>query len=192
MLVLFRFQVSQNLKHKREAMSLKAQLTSWFKNLAGRPLTEQDYHIIPYAEAEVTVHTTLKTVQAGSLLGGWLLGPLYALFKGGLVRSVGRFGAGGMAVGLAAGPIATLLRKRSLPIDQQGFYDRAYRLRHNAAQLNVDRATLFLGGLGMIAKGFTGAVFGVNTGLALAFAYNNYETCFKTCVKKEEGEKKED
>lgn len=53
---------------------------TWAQNFAQFPVSEFVGHFdhkqmadIPYPFAELTIHATFKTVEAGSLIGGWIL-----------------------------------------------------------------------------------------------------------------------
>lgn len=122
---------------------------SWFKNLAGFNLPEAELNSIPHPYAELTVHVTIKTVQAFGLLGTCVVGPLVALTSSstrngaGVASSATKCGKWGAVAGLVAGPLMTYGRLQSAKADEEAVYDRCYRLRYNRDQ--VDLASLFHG-----------------------------------------------
>lgn len=81
----------------------------YFQNYIGVELTEEEYQNINHPYAEMYTHVTLKTIQAGTLLGTILFGPLVALARKesrnvrGLVSKVNRCGRAGAVIGLVAG-----------------------------------------------------------------------------------------
>ena len=155
---------------------------SWLKNHAGFELSDDQMKDIPNPKAELITHVTFKTVQAFSLLGMVVAAPAVVAIRGprnllALRNKCISYAKGGAVIGVPAGPLMTYARMRSL--DEDGVYDRCYRLRYNRGQVRVDRFWIIGGLVGMTAATATsgvataGAVLGMNAGVLLAAAYNN-------------------
>eukprot|EP00919_Chromeraceae_sp_WS-2016_P041375 GHVR01098585.1.p1 GENE.GHVR01098585.1~~GHVR01098585.1.p1 ORF type:complete len:162 (+),score=21.16 GHVR01098585.1:119-604(+) len=151
----------------------------WLKNYAGGRLTDEQMKDIPYPLLELGIHVSLKNVQLFSCLGMLAVGPALALIRkkpiGKTMFTAGKYGT---IIGLGTGPAMTLAKAKSL--DQDGLYDRAYRLRNNRGQLFVDQMAALFGTCGIISgffmgKGiwFGGAVFGGVSGVIFAGLFNN-------------------
>ncbi|XP_013778728.1 uncharacterized protein LOC106463262 [Limulus polyphemus] len=156
---------------------------SWFKNLLGMKVTDEEMQNIPYPSFELGIHITMKDVQAFTILGMGIIGPLVAVVRG--HRSAGNLrqaalngGKYGAATGLVVGPLMTYGRIRNL--EQDGIFDRCYRLRHNEGQVRVDRLSIFggLGGTGLgVAMGhgaLSGGLVGMTAGVLVGGVYNNF------------------
>ena len=80
---------------------------------------------------------------------------------------------------VAAVPIF-ILHGNSNKVDAEGYFDRAYRIRYNESQCNVDRMSLAMGTLYGSIFAWTNRSFtlgfpkGMCWGVLLAAAYNNY------------------
>ena len=81
----------------------------YFQNYFGAELTEDEYQDVKYPYVEMYTHVTLKTVQAGTLFGTLLFGPLIALARKntrnmkGLIEKIGKAGKVGAGIGLVTG-----------------------------------------------------------------------------------------
>lgn len=153
-------------------MSAMDQAMSWTKNMLGLPLTDSEMKTIPYPGTELGVHITTKTVQAGSFLGGFVIGPIYGFLR--KRASAMRFGARGAAIGLVLGPIMTWGHENKLKYGHDGWFDRSYRLRHNAGQVNVDRCSYVAALIGLAGGGLAGSALGIRLAVVGAGAYNNF------------------
>jgi len=152
----------------------------WVKNMAGFDLSDKDMKDIPHPTAELVLHVTLKTVQAFGLIGTVVIGPIKGFRgpPGNLKRQMTRFGKWGAILGLAAGPAMTYGRLSSINFDENGIYDRCYRLRHNRGQVRVDRGSLVgvVAGAGLFSAvrmcPVLGSLVGMSTGVISMAAYN--------------------
>lgn len=50
-----------------------------FKNLVGIELSDEEMGDIPHPDVELATHVTIKTVQAGSVIGSLVLAPAFHL-----------------------------------------------------------------------------------------------------------------
>jgi hypothetical protein len=151
---------------------------TWAKNHAGFSLSDKEMKDIPYPTAELGIHVTLKTVQAFSLIGTLIIGPIKGYRAGSLTKQMTRFGKWGVVLGLATGPAMTYARLNSINFDENGIYDRCYRLRHNRSQVRVDRGSI----VGMVAGAglfpalrmcpVLGSLVGMSTGVLAMAVYN--------------------
>ncbi|CAD5111638.1 DgyrCDS930 [Dimorphilus gyrociliatus] len=118
-------------------------------NLAGGTIEEEKMREIPHPYLELGLHITLKTTQAFALLGLGAVGPILGLTQGKDKKEMAmkccQMGAVG---GALFGPVLSMLTMKNM--SAEGAYDRAYRLRYNANQVNVDRVSL-LGAAGATA-----------------------------------------
>ena len=134
----------------------------WAKNLVGFSLSEEEMKDIPYPATELTVHVTIKDIQAFGLLGTLVFAPLSAAFKQStrnrleIKSRMVRFGRIGMLSGLVVGPLMTYMRLRGIKTTEE-VYDRCYRLRNNRGQVIVDRASI----VGFMVGGVIGMPVGV-------------------------------
>jgi hypothetical protein len=156
----------------------------WTRNMAGQSLTDDEMRVIKYPLCELTVHVTTKTVQACALLGMVAIGPAIRLIKG--PRTLGavadtaiKAGKIGALIGLPLGPAMTYGKVSGGKADDDGIYDRCYRLRYNRNQVRTDRLS-YLGAIGGAAGAFamgspisSGAVVGLVGGTLLSAVYNS-------------------
>jgi len=145
----------------------------------GRFMTEDDMRDIPNPATELGIHIAYKNIEAGSLIGGFLVAPLVPLIrkssnlaKKKLIHRIGICGRRGMFVGLLLTPIMEIGLIKSKPVDHDGLYDRCYRLRYNKKQLNIDRAVTVAGLFGWAATRSSGAVIGTNLAILIGTVYN--------------------
>ena len=160
--------------------------SSYLKNHLGFALTDDQFQDIPYPVSELTTHVTIKTVQAGALLGTTVLGPLYALARAptrslaGITQKAVRFGRNGMIIGLGLGPLVTYLQGKNFATPE--FTDRDYRLRNNRGQVRVDRASVLGSAAGagvamvMGSSPMAGGVIGVSAGIIGMSVYNSIQS----------------
>lgn len=152
--------------------------------MAGQSLTDDNMRVIPHPLLELNVHVTTKTVQACALLGMVLIGPAVRLIRG--PRTVGAFkdtaikaGKIGALIGIPLGPALTYAKVNGAKVDDDGLFDRCYRLRYNRNQVRVDRLS-YLGAVGGAAGALylgsalsSGAVVGLVGGTLLGTIYNS-------------------
>ncbi|VDP00053.1 unnamed protein product [Soboliphyme baturini] len=133
----------------------------FLKNFLGIRCTDYELLRVPYPRLELTVHVTFKTVEAGTLIGSLIFGPVKALVDGeSPLQTALIYGAKGALVGLAIGPVLSAIRLMKL--NKVQVYDRCYRLRFNRSMLNLDRAALFGAVVGVGVGGPAGFVIGVD------------------------------
>ena len=146
----------------------------WLQNCVGGRLSDEDMKNIPNPTLELGIHVVMKNVQAFSLLGLLFVGPAVALIRkkpvGKTAFSAAKYGA---LLGCGTGPLMTYAKVKNL--EEEGIYDRCFRLRHNRGQVRVDQLSI-AGGVGGIASallmgqaavassGAVGMVLGVLTG----------------------------
>lgn len=157
--------------------------------MLGLKLTDDQMENIPYPKLELTTHVTIKTVQAGGVLGSCLVAPISAMVRpdtrnwAEIQQRMAIYGKNGMVVGLILGPFFTMMRLRSIETDD-AVRDRCYRLRKNRNQVRVDQGSVLgaLSGYGIAAHGafgnfansvWFGTVVGMTSGIALAAALNS-------------------
>ncbi|XP_013384363.1 uncharacterized protein LOC106154507 [Lingula anatina] len=156
----------------------------WSRNMMGQKLTDEQMREIPHANVELFGHVTIKTVQAGAFLGTLLTGPLTQAIRGprtlnAIMETAARHGRNGAIIGLVLGPAMTFMKCNSMNWDEEGIYDRCYRLRYNRNQVRVDRASAlgatagYLVALQIGVSGATGFVFGMTGGVVLSAVYNS-------------------
>jgi hypothetical protein len=157
----------------------------WFKNFVGVTLTDEEMRKIPRPTTELTIHVTMKTVQAFGLLGTCVVGPLSAVLSSSTRNVVGiksnalKYGKWGVVLGVVAGPLMTYGRLTSSKADETAVYDRCYRLRYNYGQVRVDRASIVgaVGGSVLAIPAGTcpilGALLGMSAGVVSMAFYNN-------------------
>ena len=81
----------------------------YFQNYLGVRLTPDEFEDIKHPYLELYTHVTMKTVQAGAILGTCLIGPLRAMGSPssrnwiGLYKTCTRYGRNGVLIGLVAG-----------------------------------------------------------------------------------------
>lgn len=66
---------------KGSGMTAWDQLRAWGANMFGLGMSEEAAAVIPHPAAELGLHITTKTAEAGALVGGGVLGPLVAFLK---------------------------------------------------------------------------------------------------------------
>ncbi|KAK3601743.1 hypothetical protein CHS0354_016105 [Potamilus streckersoni] len=157
---------------------------NWIKNYVGFNLSDEEMRQIPYPMTELTMHVTMKTIQAFGLLGTVLAGPIVAVARKntrnwtGIKAKMTRYGRGGLILGVVSGPLLTYARMRTVN-DPDGAYDRCYRLRYNRNQVRVDQASFlcFIGGAGissgMKGSAMFGGLVGLSSGIVLSAMYNS-------------------
>jgi len=167
----------------------------YFQNYFGAELTEDEYQDVKHPYVEMYTHVTLKTVQAGTLFGTLLFGPLIALARKdtrnmkGLVAKVGKAGKVGAGIGLVTGPAMTYSKFRDQTYEQ--VWDRAYRVRKNRGQVRADQGYIAGGVIGSLVTTLTasnplvGELVGSSIGILGAAYYTNMYL-----PKKEKEEKK--
>ncbi|EDO46076.1 predicted protein [Nematostella vectensis] len=156
----------------------------WTRNMLGQTLEDEEMRVIKYPCTELTTHVTFKTIQAFALLGMVAVGPAVRGIRGprnlqAIIDTAVNYGKYGAVLGAAAGPAMTYARVVGGGIDEDGLYDRCYRLRYNRNQVRTDRLA-FLGTLGGAAGAMamggslsSGAVIGLVGGTVLAGVYNS-------------------
>ncbi|KAJ7394197.1 hypothetical protein OS493_003880 [Desmophyllum pertusum] len=156
----------------------------WWRNLLGQKLTDDEMREIKHPALELYTHVTFKTVQAGALLGMVVIAPVFRLAVGprtllAVKETALRYGRNGAIIGLPLGPLMTYGRATSGEgINDDGMFDRAYRLRFNRNQVRVDQASILgsLGGAGgallLGSSVVSGAVVGLVGGTVAMGLYN--------------------
>uniref|UniRef100_A0A1I8IM37 Mitochondrial carrier protein n=3 Tax=Macrostomum lignano TaxID=282301 RepID=A0A1I8IM37_9PLAT len=156
---------------------LTATMTSaYLKNLMGVPVTDEELENIPHPNVELTLHTTVRFIQAGAVLGSLVAAPLVTAIGGprtlsDLADRALRYGVTGARVGAVAAPLVTYAAMRKEP--EIAVYDRVYRLRYHSNQVRHDRYFLIGASIGGASNGPAGALVGILGGIALATAYNS-------------------
>ena len=108
----------------------------WCRNLLGQKLTDDEMGKIKHPAVEVYAHVTFKTIQAGALLGMVVIAPAVRLAVGprtlaAVTETALRYGRNGAIIGVPLGPLMMYGRATSGEgIKEDGFIDRAYRLRY--------------------------------------------------------------
>ena len=155
----------------------------YFRNMLGEQLSDEEMQTIKHSKAELYYHVALKDVQAFALLGMVVVAPAVQMIRGprtfaALQTTAVKYGKVGAVLGVPAGLLMMYGRERSLDIGDEGYFDRAYRLRKNRNQVRVDRGS-YLGALAGVAGAFgmgaslsSGAVVGMVGGTILAGVYN--------------------
>lgn len=148
----------------------------WAKNFVGLHCTDFEMLQVKNPQLELTIHITFKTVQLGTFFGSCVVAPIVQSIAGPRTEAAFKarmfeYGAFGSLVGLAAGPIWTMMFCQSKNTVQ--IYDRCYRLRFNRNQLNIDRFTAAGALIGLAATGVPGIVLGIDAGMMLGTLYNS-------------------
>ncbi|KAF8372979.1 hypothetical protein PRIPAC_79408 [Pristionchus pacificus] len=134
--------------------------TYWLRNMTGVGLCDAQLEIVPYPLAELGIHITCKTIQAGTLLGS-VIGSAIGLAKRKEIKAaLIKGGKYGIVVGAVLGPIMTVMAMRGKSAPE--IIDRCFRLRHNFGQLWVDRSFFLAVTIGLLSAGPAGAVAGIN------------------------------
>lgn len=156
----------------------------WFRNMFGQKLTDDEMGKIKHPAVELYAHVTFKTIQAGALLGMVVIAPAVRLAVGprtlvAVTETAVRYGRNGAIIGIPLGPLMTYGRATSGEgINEDGYIDRAYRLRYNRNQVRVDQASVLgtLGGAGgalmLGSSAVSGAVVGLVGGMVAMGIYN--------------------
>ncbi|KAK2572638.1 hypothetical protein P5673_001611 [Acropora cervicornis] len=156
----------------------------WFRNMMGQKLADEEMGEIKYPRMELYTHVTFKTIQAGALLGMVLIAPAVRLVSGprtlnAISETALRYGRNGALIGIPLGPLMTYGRATSGDgLNEDGFIDRAYRLRYNRNQVRVDQASIvgLLGGAGVAvllgSSAVSGAIVGLVGGTVAMGMYN--------------------
>lgn len=109
---------------------------SWFRNMLGQKLTDEEMGDIKHPAVEVYTHVTFKMIQAGALLGMVIIAPAVRLAVGprtlaAVTETAVRYGRNGAVIGIPLGPLMTYGKATSGEgINEDGFIDRAYRIRY--------------------------------------------------------------
>jgi len=157
--------------------------SKWLWNFTQFPgtrfMTEDDMRFIPYPAVELGIHIAYKTVEAGSLIGGFVVAPLWHQFrkansldKRKLIHRVGICGRRGMLIGLVIAPIMEFAFIKKKEVTEDGLFDRCYRIRYNKKQLTIDRAVTVSWIFGFAAMRWSGAVIGTNLAILVGAMYN--------------------
>ena len=115
---------------------------TWFRNMLGQKLTDEEMGDIKHAAVELYTHVTFKTIQAGALLGMVIIAPAVRLAVGpctlaAVTETAVRYGRNGAVIGIPLGPLMTYSKATSGEgIKEDGFIDRAYRLRYGILLLH--------------------------------------------------------
>lgn len=146
---------------------------------------DEEFRDIPHPMLELYTHVTLKTVQAGTLIGTLIAAPIATLRKSenrsvaGYMQKASKFGRYGIIFGVVAGPLMCYAKVRTIKNLEDGLFDRDYRLRHNRGQVRVDQGSL-LGALTGAAlttgAGYgpaVGGMVGLASGVVAMAAYNS-------------------
>ena len=153
--------------------------TKWATNLYFPvKLSQADMQQIPLPRLEMNIHITYKTVEAGTILGLGVIGPLSAAFrKQSLLQGALRGGRYGAVIGLVVGPCLNYLKFRGGSTDES-IWDRCYRLRYNRNQVRVDRMVTWAAIGGSAAAAYMGSavlngtVVGIFVGTISMALYN--------------------
>ena len=160
--------------------------SQWFANMRGAALDDEQMKDIPHPTAELYVHVTTKTIQAGGLLGMVLFAPIATVLKketrnlASLQTKMTRFGRNGVIIGTVMGPFMTFMKLRN-ENDDYKVWDRCYRLRYNRNQVRVDQASVSLGVGGAIAGALAGqgvlfgGLAGMVVGILSAATFNSIQ-----------------
>ena len=142
--------------------------------------TDDTMASVPMPRTELHVHVMYKTVQAGTILGMGVFGPIIAIIrKRPMAATCLRAGKIGALIGIPAGPAMTEMTLKKTNSTDDMVWDRCYRLRYNRCQVRVDRACTYgmLGGAAYAAftggAAINGAVTGIFLSTILAGVYNN-------------------
>jgi len=167
------------------ACTATAMSASWFKNLIGFELTDEQMRDIPYPYVELHTHVIIKTAQAFGLLGTMVVGPVVALARSktrtlaGIKSSACKCGKWGVMLAFVAGPLMTQQVLKAKKASPESVYDRCYRLRNNRGQVRVDRGSA-VGAVSVAAAAvpmggspLLGGLFGMSMGIISMAVYNN-------------------
>ena len=157
---------------------------NWARNMfIPVDLSEENMETIPTPRLELHVHTTTKTIQAGVIIGGGIVGPIISLItKKPMLDTVLQSGTYGAIVGAVAGPLMNGLVTWSSSKD--AIFDRSYRLRYNRNQVRTDRMTYYSAAIGGAATAYyyqgmgagmgavPGVIAGIGIGTLLGGLYN--------------------
>jgi len=156
---------------------------SWLWNFVqyprGRLMNEADMRDIPYPATELGIHIAFKNYEAGSLIGGFIVAPLWTMIKktGNLAQlklshRIGICGRWGIFAGLLLTPVMEYALIKGRKVDEAGLRDRCYRIRYNKKQLLIDRAVFLASIFGLCAFRWRGLVFGTNAAVLVGTVYN--------------------
>ena len=153
--------------------------TKWATNLYfPTKLTDAQMQQIPAPRIEMNIHITYKTIEAGTILGLGIIGPITALIRkkpvlAGALKG-GRYGA---LVGLVVGPCLNYMKFRG-ETSEDAIWDRCYRLRMHRGQVRVDRMVTWAAIGGSAAAAYLGSgivnggVVGIFVGTISMALYN--------------------
>ena len=166
----------------------------FLKNWLGIKLPDDEMRQIPYPKLEVGWHISLKCMQATSI-AGYFGSRLYLGFNT-VIRKKSSFknltpqqfteyscriSRNFMLAGLIISIPMMLGHGYQNKVDDDGYYDRAYRIRYNESQLNVDRGSLLMATVYGAIFSYTSRSFllgfpkGLCWGTILAATYNNFQ-----------------
>lgn len=156
--------------------------SKWAQNLFfPTTLNDEEMCNIPMARPELHIHVMYKTVQAGTILGMGVFGPLISLLRrrplGATCLRAGKIGA---LIGIPAGPAMTEMTLNKTNSTDEMVVDRVYRLRYNRCQVRVDRMCTYGALAGAAFAAFTGgaAINGALTGIFVStLATGVYNNC---------------
>jgi len=152
----------------------------WFQNYFQFPMEgnydDRQMQEIPYPYFELGIHVTMKTVQTGSFIGGWILPAIVHSFNQTttLKNKMKLYGRYGVLIGLLAGPIVEFARVKQAKISREDAKERCYRLRYNKKQLFVDRTALVGAALGFYTVNWLGLINGLNGSIVFSTLYNKF------------------
>lgn len=159
---------------------------TWFKNIVGASLSDEEMRDIPRPYLELTIHVTDKCIEAFGLLGTCVVGPASAMLRSstrnaeGIKSRATSCGKWGVVLGVVAGPLMTYgMLSKAKNNDYDSVVDRCYRLRYNRGQVRVDRMSTAgaIGGsllaLPTTASPLLGGLLGLSAGIVSTAIYNN-------------------
>ena len=169
---------------KLKAANLLETMASYYvMNLAGCRLEDEKMRCIPAPRFELFTHITLKNIQSGAFIGGFLVAPITCAVKGEFNRDAildrsYKYGTKGIHIGAVVGPLMFATWALSAKPNTDGYTDRCYSLRYNKNQVFSDRMCLLGLAAGAGAAKYLGeelskgAFFGFTGGLLTAGIIN--------------------
>ncbi|GMR58393.1 hypothetical protein PMAYCL1PPCAC_28588, partial [Pristionchus mayeri] len=162
-------------------------LDGWFHNFSQftpQALNAEVLADVPAPYKEIAIYGTFKSIEAGSVLGGLIVHPIYRWYltkrlkpeettpnSHKIIRSTCRKVQGRILLAsFVVGPSLALLWSTTLTQSQLANY--CYALRRKREELTIDRCSVVGGLIGWYWKRFQGAVDGINVGLTYAL-FNN-------------------
>ena len=137
--------------------------STWLKSFLGISVDDDELQHISQPISEYGVHVTLRYVQAGSVLGVGILGPLMALCEPGVnvisvARMAGKCGKTAALFGFVLGPVVTMFNVRNMNMEQ--ITETCYHYRYHQPQLIVDRMSVAGLGVGSLIGKLAGGNIG--------------------------------